>query len=82
MSAMQVTINGRKLLGRPGQTILELAIENGIDIPNLCYDPRLAPAGSCRLCLGEVDGQNEPVTAPLSHRREPTQSNRKDKDEH
>jgi len=63
MSDIAVTINGIELHGREGQTILELALENGVDIPNLCYDPRLAPAGSCRLCLVEVEGQRGPVTA-------------------
>jgi formate dehydrogenase alpha subunit len=63
MSDVAVTINGMKVLGRQGQTILELAIENGIDIPNLCHDSRLAPVGSCRLCLVEVEGQRGPVTA-------------------
>jgi len=50
MPEVAVTINGKELIGRTGQTILELAIDNGIDIPNLCHDPRLVPAGSCRLC--------------------------------
>ena len=63
MSEVTVTINGVKLVGRAGQTILGLALENGVDIPNLCHDPRLAPAGSCRLCLVEVEGQRGPVTA-------------------
>ena len=63
MSDITVTINGMKLTGRAGQTILELAQENGIDIPNLCYDRRLKPSGSCRLCLVEVEGQRGPVTA-------------------
>ncbi len=63
MSDVAVTINGIKILGRQGQTILDLALENGIDIPNLCHDPRLAPAGACRLCLVEVEGQKAPVTA-------------------
>ena len=63
MPEVAVTINGKELIGRTGQTILELAIDNGIDIPNLCHDPRLVPAGSCRLCLVEVVGQKGPVTA-------------------
>ncbi|MHC4714890.1 MAG: 2Fe-2S iron-sulfur cluster-binding protein, partial [Planctomycetota bacterium] len=63
MSEVRVTINGKELLGRPGQTILELALENGIEIPNLCYDPRLRPSGSCRLCLVEVEGQADPVAS-------------------
>jgi len=63
MSELKVTINDKELIGRAGQTILELALENGIEIPNLCYDPRLKPTGSCRLCLVEVEGQRAPVTA-------------------
>ena len=60
---LSIRINGIELLGREGQTILELALENGIDIPNLCHDPRLVPVGACRLCLVEVEGQRGPVTA-------------------
>jgi len=58
-----VTIDGRQLTGRAGQSVLELALKNGIEIPNLCYDPRLESTGSCRLCLVEVEGQKQPVTA-------------------
>ncbi|MHC4476249.1 MAG: formate dehydrogenase subunit alpha [Planctomycetota bacterium] len=61
MSEVKVSINGREFLGREGQTILDLALAYGIEIPNLCHDPRLAPTGSCRLCLVEVDGQKGPV---------------------
>ena len=58
-----VNINGRTLVGRSGQSILDLALENGIEIPNLCYDKRLSPSGSCRLCLVDVEGQKGPVCA-------------------
>ena len=58
-----ITVNGRKLSAAQGQTILEVALANGIEIPNLCHDPRLKPTGSCRLCLVEVQGQRGPVTA-------------------
>ncbi len=63
MSEVKVTINDRDLIGREGQSILELALGNGIEIPNLCHDPRLKPTGSCRLCLVEVEGARDPVTA-------------------
>ncbi|MHC4483002.1 MAG: formate dehydrogenase subunit alpha [Planctomycetota bacterium] len=63
MSEIKVTIDGQELVGRAGQTILELAMENGIEIPNLCYDARLRPSGSCRLCLVEVEGQTDPVAS-------------------
>ncbi len=63
MTEVSITINGEKLSGRPRQTILEVALENGIEIPNLCHDQRLKPSGSCRMCLVEVEGQRGPVTA-------------------
>lgn len=60
---ISITINGKRLSVRSGQTIFELATENGIEIPNLCHDPRLRPSGACRLCVVEVEGQRNPVTA-------------------
>ena len=54
---MKLTIDGKQITARQGQTVLQVALANGIDIPNLCYDPRLAPSGSCRLCLVEIEGQ-------------------------
>ncbi|MCX8125760.1 MAG: 2Fe-2S iron-sulfur cluster-binding protein [Dehalococcoidia bacterium] len=50
------TINNRKVSGRQGMTILEVALENGIYIPTLCYRPDLSPSGNCRLCVVEVEG--------------------------
>lgn len=51
-----LTINGKKVSSRPGMTILEVARENGIDIPTLCHIPDLPPIGACRLCVVEVEG--------------------------
>ncbi|MDD5448794.1 MAG: 2Fe-2S iron-sulfur cluster-binding protein, partial [Actinomycetota bacterium] len=53
---IKVTIDGKKCAAKRGQTILEVAKENGIWIPTLCYDERLEPYGACRLCLVEVKG--------------------------
>ena len=44
-------------------TILEVARENGIDIPTLCYHERLAPIGACRLCVVEVEGSRTLVAS-------------------
>jgi len=57
MSEFKLTIDGREMTAREGQTILQVALANGIDIPHLCYDPRLTPTGACRLCLVEIEGQ-------------------------
>jgi len=56
MDNITVTVNGSQLTGREGMTILEVALENGIDIPTLCYIPELSPTGACRMCVVEVEG--------------------------
>jgi len=53
---LQVTLNGTQVSGRSGQTILELAQENGVDIPTLCHHADLSPLGACRVCVVEVEG--------------------------
>src|SRR3989304_2283362 len=47
----------------PGETVMAAARRQGIAIPGLCYDPRLDPAGSCRLCLVHVKGRGAPAAA-------------------
>lgn len=51
-----LTINGKKITAREGDTILTAAAENGIKIPNLCYDGRVELYGACGLCTVEVEG--------------------------
>jgi len=58
-----VKINGQELEAAGGQTILQVAQENGIEIPNLCYDPELKPEGACRMCVVEVEDSGQLVTA-------------------
>jgi formate dehydrogenase major subunit len=57
MACLNITINGLKVEAQAGQTVLEAAKANGIDIPVLCHHPALAPQGSCRMCLVEVEKQ-------------------------
>ncbi len=56
-------IDGKDVSAREGQTILEVARENGAFIPSLCNLQGLAPVGSCRLCLVEVKGQRKLLPA-------------------
>jgi len=51
-----LVIDGKELSFTPGETILEVASRNGIDIPTLCYLKGASPTGACRICLVEVEG--------------------------
>ena len=63
MGKIDVTLNGTPVSGSEGMTILELAQENGVDIPTLCYLSELTPTGACRICVVEVTGSRTLVAA-------------------
>lgn len=54
---INLTINGRVVTAEPGDTIYTAAGKAGIAIPSLCVSRHLAPFGSCRLCVCEIEGQ-------------------------
>ena len=54
---VKLEINGRSVEASPGDTIYVAAKKAGIVIPALCTSDHLAPFGSCRMCLCEIDGQ-------------------------
>lgn len=51
---IKVIINGKICTGRAGQTLLEIAQNNGIEIPNLCHNGELKHYGGCSLCVVEA----------------------------
>lgn len=53
MAEQFMTIDGIKVPIRGERNVLEVARNNGIDIPSLCYDPDLSIYGGCRLCIVE-----------------------------
>ena len=58
-----LVLDDRSVTFRPGQTVLEVARENGVKIPALCYHRKTGPAGRCRVCVVEVEGQRGLATA-------------------
>ncbi|MBP1654683.1 MAG: nuoG, partial [Bacteroidetes bacterium] len=50
-----VTIDGKQIQANPGQTIIEVARDHGMEIPHFCWHPKLSVAGNCRMCLVEVE---------------------------
>lgn len=65
-----LTIDGREVKASDRATILDVARREGIFVPTLCYDPRLAPFGACRVCMVGVKGARGPVAACTTPVRE------------
>ena len=63
MDEIILNIDGQKVCAKSGITVLEAALEAGIYIPTLCYDPDLEPHGGCRLCIVEIEGMPGMPTA-------------------
>jgi len=58
-----IVVNGNELSFEQGETILEVASRAGIEIPTLCHLKGTTPTGTCRVCVVEVEGKGELVTA-------------------
>ena len=60
---MKITINGNEIEAKAGQTLLEAALENAIEIPHLCQDSSVEPYGGCGLCLCELENNPRLIRA-------------------
>ncbi len=58
-----LTIDGVEVRAAKGELVIRVAERLGIAIPRFCDHPLLAPAGACRQCLVEVEGQRKPVAS-------------------
>ncbi|GGJ95538.1 NADH-quinone oxidoreductase [Pilimelia anulata] len=58
-----LTIDGVEVQAPKGELVIRTAERMGIEIPRFCDHPLLAPAGACRQCLVEVEGQRKPVAS-------------------
>ncbi|MEW6104129.1 MAG: FAD-dependent oxidoreductase [bacterium] len=52
---MKITIDNKVLEAEEGKTILEIAKNNGIEIPTLCFLEGFEPYGGCLLCIVEIE---------------------------
>ena len=51
-----ITIDGREIPFESGDSIIEVALDNDIEIPHFCWHPSLSVSGNCRMCFVEVEG--------------------------
>lgn len=56
------TLNGKTVEAYEGDTLLDVAKQQGIEVPHLCYSDRQGADGNCRACVVEIDGER--VLAP------------------
>jgi len=59
----EITIDGIRMNVPDNKSMLECALDAGIYIPHLCHHPDLPENGSCRMCVVEVEGQDEIMTS-------------------
>ena len=55
METVSLTIDGRQISVAKGTTVLQAAIEAGIQVPYYCYHPGLGIDASCRVCLVKIE---------------------------
>lgn len=69
-------IDGVPMQAEDGQTVIQAARANGIEIPHFCWHPELSVPGNCRICMVEIEQEkgdpwfdiacNMPVTAGMN----------------
>ncbi|HXP92034.1 MAG TPA: formate dehydrogenase subunit alpha [Candidatus Binatia bacterium] len=65
--AVTFVLDGKAMAAREGETILQAADREGVEIPRLCYKEGYRPDGNCRVCMVEIEGER--VLAPSCCRR-------------
>ena len=63
MKNINLTVDDNPLSVPEGTTIMKAAETIGVYIPRLCYVPDLGIEGACRICIVEVEGYNNYLTA-------------------
>ncbi|MFD7262514.1 NADH-quinone oxidoreductase subunit G [Streptomyces sp. NPDC059874] len=62
-NTVALTIDGIELSVPKGTLVIRAAEQIGIEIPRFCDHPLLSPAGACRQCIVEVEGQRKPMAS-------------------
>ena len=53
---IKLTINNQEVFADEGKTLLDVARENNMDIPTICFHEATTANGLCRMCVVEVEG--------------------------
>jgi formate dehydrogenase major subunit len=63
MKEITLTIDGKQVKGKEGDTVLEVCQANNIDVPTLCHSKGLTNVGACRMCVVDIERERRPVPA-------------------
>lgn len=65
---VQIKIDGKNINAHKGETLVDVALENGVYIPTLCYMQGQPCLGTCRVCSVKVGGVVAAAcTVPVAH---------------
>jgi formate dehydrogenase major subunit len=57
MKEITLTVDGKQVKGKEGDTILDVCQANDIDVPTLCHLKGLSNVGACRMCVVDIEGE-------------------------
>ena len=61
-NTVNITIDGKNIHAEKGRNLVQVAKENGIFIPSLCYYEHIEPPlGTCRVCTCKINGKHGPA---------------------
>jgi formate dehydrogenase alpha subunit len=58
-------IDGKEIKAAKEANLLQVARDNGFDIPGLCFYEKITPTGDCRLCMVKIEGRPGMVASCL-----------------
>ena len=61
VTTVEIEIDGRKVTAYKDETILQVARRHGIYIPTMCYLSKVKPIASCRMCVVDIEGMEDPI---------------------
>lgn len=62
--AVAITVNGKPVVARKGELVINAAERAGEYVPRFCYHPRMSAVGMCRQCMVEIDTGRGPMLQP------------------
>jgi formate dehydrogenase major subunit len=63
MKEITLTIDGKQVKGKEGDTVLQVCEANNIDVPTLCHLRGLTDVAACRMCVVDIERERRPVPA-------------------